>query len=320
MPEISFSHMAYMERRKIQVTKSVTAQVSRVFWTHIKHYPLATVTILVTASSAAALNVIVPLFYKLFFDSLAAHTGVLTKDAINNLLSILFMIVGLNMAGWTSRRITGFTSSLFQSRIMRDLTDTAFRNLLGHSYRFFSDNFSGSLVRKVSRLARAFEEIADQIEFGLMPLLITFGGILIVLFRRDTLLGTILAVGTAVFLGIHLFVARWKQKFDLQKSEKDSEATGVLADALSNSTTIKSFAREAHEIGLYRKVIEELRRLRLFAWGVNEGIDAVQGLMMIAIEFAMLYSAIILWQRGVLTIGDFVLIQVYLIGLFQRLW
>ena len=53
---------------------------------------------------------------------------------------------------------------------------------------------------------------------------------------------------------------------------------------------------------------------------MNEIIDAVQGVIMLAIQFFMIYFAITFWQKGILTIGDFALIQLYLITLFDRLW
>src|SRR5690606_10621976 len=43
------------------------------------------------------------------------------------------------------------------------------------------------------------------------------------------------------------------------------------------------------------------------------------GLLMIAIEVGLLYIAVLLWRDGLITIGDFVLIQAYLLVLFERL-
>lgn len=41
---------------------------------------------------------------------------------------------------------------------------------------------------------------------------------------------------------------------------------------------------------------------------------------MIILEFLIFYVAIRFWARGVLTIGDFILIQVYLLDIFGKLW
>ncbi len=41
---------------------------------------------------------------------------------------------------------------------------------------------------------------------------------------------------------------------------------------------------------------------------------------MVCLEFGIFYLAIKLWQKGILTIGDFVLLQAYLITIFMRVW
>ncbi len=55
------------------------------------------------------------------------------------------------------------------------------------------------------------------------------------------------------------------------------------------------------------------------AWRADEFIWSALGIFMLAINVGLLYGAIIFWQRGLVTIGDFVLIQSYLLVLFNRL-
>ena len=292
--------------------------VLRVFWNHAKRYRLIMAVLFVSGIAIHSIQVIVPWYFKLFFDALAKSVPV--DQTARELMSIFLIIMGLFALNWALRRIRGFSLVYFQARVMTELMQTSFAYLIRHSYRFFSDNFAGSLTRKVNRLARAFEEVDDQVEFNLMPLLVTTIGILFVLFQRQVYLGLTLAIGVAFFIVFHYFVARWKQRYDIEKAKKDSETTGVLADALSNSTTIKLFTGYDRERSFYNKVTEELRNIREFSWKLNETIDALQGLIMLVIQFVAIYFAITFWQRGILTIGDFALIQLYLITLFDRLW
>lgn len=268
----------------------------------------------------SVLGVVTPWFYKLFFDTLVNSSVLGVDKTAADLIKIILIIFLLKVFSTILRRVRGFSSLWVQARVMRDLADTSFQYLIRHSYRFFTDSFSGSLTRKVNRLTRAFEDIIDQVEFSLLPLTITTIGILVVLFRRHFMLGFALFLGVLIFFALHFWVASWKQKYDFERAKKDSETTGVLADALTNSINIKLFSSYSEEESLYRKVLEELRKLRSFTWGLNEWIDAAQGTIAILIEVVMLYIAVLLWQRGHLTIGDFVLIQVYLINLFERLW
>ncbi len=298
----------------------VTKLVIKIFWQHLLRYRGGALLIFTSILVVSILGVVTPWFYKLFFDALVNSSVLGVEKTAADLIKIILIILLLKVLSSVLRRVKGFSSLFVQSRVMRDLADTSFQYLIRHSYRFFTDSFSGSLTRKVNRLTRAFEDIMDQVEFSLLPLVITIIGILAVLFKRHFMLGLALFFGILIFFLLHYLVASWKQKYDFERAKKDSETTGVLADALTNSINIKLFSSYREEESLYRKSLEELRKLRSFTWSLNEWIDAAQGVIAILIEVVMLYIAVLLWQRGYLTIGDFALIQIYLINLFERLW
>jgi ATP-binding cassette subfamily B protein len=50
------------------------------------------------------------------------------------------------------------------------------------------------------------------------------------------------------------------------------------------------------------------------------GLDAIQAFFAFVIEFAIFYFAIVYWEMGFLTVGSFVLIQLYIVGLSGQLW
>lgn len=302
--------------------RAPTASVLKVFWSHSYRYRWAVLTLLGALITFNVLLIIVPLFYKRFFDLLASvpEGASVPESVVGELLTTLFIIIGIEAISWILRRVNAFTNIYFESRVMADLVRTSFGYLLGHSYRFFSNSFAGSLVRKVNRLSQSFEHIADQLQFNFIPLIVTVIGSIIVLFYRHALLGAVLLAWLVIFLGFSFGVAHRKQKYDLRRAEKDSEATGVLADALTNAVTIKLFSGYEHEKSLYRDVTDELRKLRVFTWSISEWFDTAQGALMLVIEFVLMYFAISLWQRGVLTVGDFALIQRYLMAIFMQLW
>lgn len=308
-----------MRITKKKLQKGAVRDVVKVMWRHAKRYLMAMIAIVLLIGGLNTVQIITPIYYKRLVD--AAGRGITSPRVIvPELIGIFFVIFGLKASSWLLRRLRGFWTTYFESRVMADLSQTSFDYLTRHSYRFFLDNFAGSLVRKLNRLPRSFEEIFDQLEFSLLPIIFTISGILFVLFQRDSLLGIILTVGIAVFLIFNVAAALWKQKYEIARTEKDSEATGALADAIANSAPVKLFTGYKYEASLYRRVTEELRRARLFAWNLGEGVDAVQTFIMFLVDVAMIYAAIILWGRGVLTVGDFVLIQVYLSNLFDRIF
>lgn len=291
-----------------------------VFWRHARRYKLALFLTVFFGAAVQVVSVIVPLFYKQLFDVLSSASGVPGASVIRELFIIIFIIAAFQGADWLFRRVAQFASTHLQPRVMADLVQTSFDCLLGHSYSFFANSFTGSLVRKVNRIARSFEQVVDQIEWSFIPIIVSVAGIITVLFLRHPLLGGIFAAWVAILLVVQYGITRWKQKYNLALSAKDSEATGVLSDAITNAVTIKLFSGKEYEQSLYNKVTEELRALRFRTWSIDEWINAAQGALAIAIEFGLLYAAIVLWQRGVVTVGDFALIQAYIVNAVMRLW
>jgi ATP-binding cassette subfamily B protein len=71
---------------------------------------------------------------------------------------------------------------------------------------------------------------------------------------------------------------------------------------------------------MYHNVTERLRAMQTFTWNLGEVIEATQMGLMFLIEFVIFYVAIHYFEQGTLTIGDFALIQAYLVSMFGRLW
>ena len=268
---------------------------------------------------AAGVDVIAPIYYKAFFD-LLANNAVSVDTRVQMLLAVLVTIAIFHTISWAFWRIQLYVTNYVQPRIMTDLGQTSFANLLDHSYRFFSNAFVGALVRKVNRLQRAFERLADEAQYNFLPLIVVLVGNLIVLGSRNIWLAVILIVWVIVFVIFNVVYAQWKAKFDFEKTKLDSEATGVISDALTNSTTIKIFTARDQERNRYNSVTERWRTAQTHLWNLDSISEGVQAGLMVILEFVIMYVSVGLWKKGILTIGDFALIQSYIVGIFSRIW
>ena len=293
--------------------------ILRVFWQHARQYKLAVFLIVFFHASVHIVETIVPLYYKKFFDVLASASTP-TESVVQQLFFLIAVIAGLYGIVWLFRRVSQFSITYLQPHVKADLIQTSFAYLEHHSYRFFSNNFAGSLVRRVNRLDRSFETLTDQILYAYLPFLVTFPIIISVLSARHWLLGTVFTVWLFVFMAVQYAVTVWKQKYNIALAAKDSETTGVLSDSISNITTVKSFAGEAKESSMVYGITEELRRLRFKTWTIDEWINTAQGALFIVVEMGLMYVAVLLWRRGMVTVGDFALIQAYIIRAFDRVW
>lgn len=312
--------MAKGKNEKKPLGKAMVGTIIRIFWRHACSYPWAMILMFAAVIGATAAEITGAWYSKRLFDTLA-NKDLSPELAAAVLFSIVVSLFGFVKATeWIFHRFQGFANLYFEANIMRDLENESFENLLGHSYRFFANNFTGSLVRKVRRLSRSFEEITDQVQSNLLPLAVAIIGVLAVLFNRNLLLGAILMIWVFGFILLYYRIARWKLKYDLKKAEKDSETTGILSDALTNIVTIKLFSHYEYEKGRFAKVLGEFTKLRIFTWKVNQITDAIQGGLMLVINLALVLTAVKLWKDGRLSVGDFALIEGVLLVLFHRIW
>jgi ATP-binding cassette subfamily B protein len=112
----------------------------------------------------------------------------------------------------------------------------------------------------------------------------------------------------------------FKLKYDLKKSELDTKITAQLADSITNNVNIKLFSNLKREDGAFRNITEQLFKIRRFSWNLMTYLEATQATMMLIMEGLIMYLGIKFWKEGVLTVGDFTLIQLYLISIFDKLW
>lgn len=291
----------------------------KIYWRAVRNHLPSFYFVVFGITAATIVWIVQPIFTKKFFDIISLPQS--PDTLYPQLIRIFFIQLSLAIAGWTLYRIVDFANNIFQTSVKSELKEHAFASLLHHSYAFFANSFTGTLVRRVYRLSHdGFEVFADKIMWTILPLVIQLFGITIVLFFNLPIFAIVFLIWFAVFAAVQISLSVWKMKYDKIRAEMDSESTGVLSDALTNHNTIQLFARKKYEFKKFRDINQTLRAMMHFTWNLSAIIDAVQFALFIAIEFIVLYLALGAWRKGLLTIGTFVLVQSYMIQIFGRLW
>lgn len=281
-------------------------------------YPKLLIAATLAAVGIEAAGVIAPLFLKKFINILASGT------AVPHVAEAIFWILGtyalINLGAWIFQRVRMFTLGRIEARVMADLYGQAFEYLLAHAHEFFISNFTGTLTRRVTRYARSFEQVLDNLLINFFPSAIFLIGVVAVLSWSSIWLGAGLFVLTIVFIFIQYKMMLWMEPLRTRRTEEDSRMTGALSDAVLNHSTITAFAALPHERSLFARVTESWYEATKQSMDGYTRVYAAQGLIAAFIEIAILGGTAVLWLRGLLTIGDFVLVQIYIIGLLNRVW
>ncbi|MDO8548518.1 MAG: ABC transporter ATP-binding protein [bacterium] len=287
------------------------------YWPYVAKHPVLLGWVIFAGIAMQVVSLLAPWFMRQFFNILALQQP--DAVAVAALLSTLGIIASLWVADRAFRRVEDQANVYLQSRIMAELYENTFDYLLGHSYNFFASNFAGSLTHKVSRFTRAFETIADNILIQFFPTALFVLGSVGVLYFRNHWLGIALGVWCAAFIGFQIFIGRLRQPIRAARSDADTKVTGALADAISNQSTIALFSGSQFEGSRLKTVVADWRAKTLRNWLVDGWTWGAIGLFVVAIQVVLMWGAVILWQEGKLTLGDFVLIQSYLLTTFNLL-
>lgn len=289
---------------------ATTGQIFRYYLSYWARFKVLGLFSFGTAACAYGVDIMAPLYVKQIIDTLTENT-VSRQAAADVALPILFSLGILWAVSWILWRVNALLENRFQTRVMSAILGDAFRYSEGHSFRFFSNTFTGGLVRKIGRLSDSFEMLQDILIYQILHLVLTVGGAIIVLATQVPLLALVFFVWAALLLSVHITFGRWKQKYNIDASKKDSAITAALADAFSNHENIRSFASARYEHERFNETVGMWRRAALISWDLDGLINGLNGLFSIIAQAFIFWLLITLWGRGEIQAGDIVLVQTY---------
>lgn len=281
-------------------------------------YPWLLFWVIVSSISVDILSVIAPLYIKDFIDTIAGSQA--SDVVVGVLVSILAAYGGVLLARWVAARIQYIALEWLSAKVGVDLYNRAYTYLIGHSHRFFTSNFSGALQRKVGRYSLSFDSVFDTFISNFLSTAIFAAGSIFILSQRSVYLGLGIVVWVIVFIYIQTLLAKLRQPLRVERAKSETKLSGALSDSITNQPTVSQFAAEAHERKILGDALKDWYRATMRTNRADIIIWGAQGLLAIVVEVGLFYAAILLWQQGLISVGDFVLMQVYILALISRIW
>jgi len=273
---------------------------------------------LVLLAAAKVANVLVPIMYAKAVDALAPKTGIAAAATIPVALILGYGVLRVMAIGFGELRNAIFAK--VQARAGRRVALEVFEHLHRLSMRFHMDRATGGLSRVIERGVRGIATSLNFLLFNIIPTIVEIvfvAAILWWLFAASfaiTMLATILA-----YVAFTLMFTNWRLRFRRTMNQTDEEANTKAVDSLLNYETVKYFNNETHEARRYEESLTRYERAYVRSETTLNLLNAGQAaIMAVGLTITMLLAGSGIAQ-GHMTVGDFVLVNTYLLQIYQPL-
>jgi ATP-binding cassette, subfamily B, heavy metal transporter len=265
---------------------------------------------------AKLVNVYVPLLYKGAVDALSPGTA-------RTLAVPVGLVVAYGVARVGAQLFAELRDAVFAKvgqRAVRRVALATFRHLHALSLRFHLERQTGGLSRAIERGIRGTEFLLSYLLFNVVPTLfeiLLVCGILWGFYEASFALATLATI--VAYIAFTFTVTDWRVKFRREMNERDSEANTKAIDSLLNFETVKYFANEAHEAERFDKALRAYERAAVKSQTTLSALNIGQGMIIAAGLVTVMLLAARGVARGAMTVGDFVLVNSYLVQLYAPL-
>ncbi|MGR3343937.1 MAG: ABCB family ABC transporter ATP-binding protein/permease [Paracoccaceae bacterium] len=269
---------------------------------------------------AKLVSVGTPFFYKAAVDTLSG-------EAASGAAMLAFGAVGLTVAYGMARLLNvGFQQlrdvifARVGQRALRQLALETFRHIHRLSMRYHIARKTGGLSRIIERGVKGVEFLLRFMLFSIGPLILELSMISIVLFVLfDVWYLVVVVITIAIYVWFTFTVTEWRVKIRKEMNDQDTDANQKAIDSLLNYETVKYFGAEEREAMRYDGAMElyvaaalkTSYSLAFLNFGQSVLITSGLVIVMVLAAFGV--------ERGDLTVGDFVMVNAYMIQITMPL-
>jgi ATP-binding cassette, subfamily B, heavy metal transporter len=267
-------------------------------------------------------TVITPFFFKAAVDGLApedqAQQAGYLLVAGPIALTVFYGLLRLAGVGFTQLR-DGLFARVGQ-RALRLLALETFRHIHALSLRYHITRRTGGLSRIMERGVKGVEFLLRFLLFSVVPLILELALVAVILFWVfDFRYFAIIVAMIAVYVWFTFKVSEMRVQIRRRMNDRDTDANQKAIDSLLNFETVKYFTAEEREAQRYDASMQgyEVAAIQTgvsLAW-LNFG----QAFLISIALVAVMVMAAMGVRAGDLTVGDFVMVNAYMIQITMPL-
>jgi len=255
-----------------------------------------------------------PFLYKAAVDALAGESR---DDAWLLLYGAAGLTVAYGVARLGGVAFGELRDAIFVAvgqRALRKLALETFTHIHRLSMRYHITRKTGGLSRIIERGVKGVDFLLRFMLFSIGPLILELSMVSVIfalLFGIEYMLVVVLTI--AIYVTFTFKITEWRVKIRRQMNDQDNDANQKAIDSLLNFETVKYFGAEAREAERYDGAMSQYEKLAvrtgisLTLLNVGQSLIITTGLVIV---MAMAALGV---QRDILTVGDFVMVNAYMI-------
>ncbi len=257
-----------------------------------------------------------PILYKRAVDSLSGEVPDLMLGAVG--LTVAYGMARLMSVGFQQLRDAVFAK--VGQRALRALALETFTHIHRLSMRYHITRKTGGLSRIIERGVKGVEFLLRFLLFSIGPLMLELLMIAVVLFVLfDAWYLAVVAGVIALYIWFTFKVTEWRVKLRREMNDQDTDANQKAIDSLLNFETVKYFGAEAREAARYDVAMQAYEKAAIKTSTSLAMLNFGQSLIITSGLVAVMVMAALGVQAGTLTVGDFVMVNAYMIQITMPL-
>jgi len=267
-------------------------------------------------AAAKGVNVIVPIIYKMVVDALTGGPNAL-------LVVPVAIIIGygiVSVAALATDEIRDVIFATVQERALRLISVSVLNHLHSLSLRFHLERQTGGLSRSIERGTDSIETLFSYLLFHIGPIFLQIVLVSAVLWHYFSFTFAAVTFSVVIFYALYTAGAtQWRMKFRREMNTQDREANARAVDSLLNYETVKYFGNEAHELERFDEAKQDYVAAALANQRALTGFNIGQAIILAAGQVVVMLMAASRVAAGTMTIGEFVMVNTYLLQLYGPL-
>ncbi len=220
--------------------------------------------------------------------------------------------------GW---RLSHFAWMKTQPFVRADIVAKTYNYIQNHSYNFFQDTHSGSIVSKIKGILAGYNNlwfgIHHRLAVPLLEILVT----IIALGFINLQLFIFMALWCCVFFPVMLKMSIKVSKLAVETTDSQHKAMGFIADNITNIFSLFSFASRKREFNKIENFLNSDTAKKDYVWIRYELKMAFVGIAFYTIMLISLFIFMIHLRRiAIITTGDFVFVMTVTFFVVDNIW